>query len=100
MALIWFSVQLTTIRMRTLRTSRLDISECSIMFPLEGLWFIHIMIPCSEVMLNILLELVPWLRKQYDSIQGESDEAEMARLKFLLKWGGCLMMIESSTGPK
>ena len=33
-------------------------------------------IPFGEVMLNIWFELVAWLRGRYDSIQGESDEAE------------------------
>ena len=37
---------------------------------------------------------------RYDSIQGESDEAERARPKFLLKWGGFPMMVKSSTRRK
>ena len=54
----------------------------------------------NEVLLNIWFELVSWLRGQYDSIQGDSDEAERARSKFLLKWGGSPMMVKSSSGPK
>ena len=42
---------------------------------------------CGEVMLNIWFLLVAWLRVQYDSIKGESNEAERARSKFLLKMG-------------
>ena len=40
------------------------------------------------------------LRGRYDSIKGESDESEMERSKFLLKWGGSPMMVKSSTRPK
>ena len=51
-------------------------------------------------MLNTWFELVAWLRDRYDSIQGETEEAERARSKFLLKWGGSPMMAKSSSRPK
>ena len=57
-------------------------------------------LPSGEVLLNIWFELVSWLRGRYDSIQGESDEAERARAKFLLKWGSSPMVVRSSSGPK
>ena len=57
-------------------------------------------LPSNEVLLNIWFELVSWLRRRYDSIEGNSDEAERARSKFLLKWGGSLMMVKSSSWPK
>ena len=50
-------------------------------------------------MLNTWFELVAWLRDRYDSIQGETEEAERARSKFLLKWGGSPMMAKSSLRP-
>ena len=56
--------------------------------------------PSGKVFLNIWFELVSWLRGQYDSIQGESNEAERARSKFLLKWGSSPMVVRSSLGPK
>ena len=58
-------------------------------------------LPSGEVLLNIWFELVSWLRGRYDSIQGESDEAERARAKFLLKWGRSpIIVVISSSGPK
>ena len=57
-------------------------------------------LPCREVMLNIWFELVAWLRGRYDSIQGNTEDAERARSKFLLKWGGSPMMAKSSSMPK
>ena len=57
-------------------------------------------IPFGEVMLNIWFELVAWLRGRYDSIQGNMEDAERARSKFLLKWGGSPMMAKSSSRPK
>ena len=57
-------------------------------------------LPRGEVLLNIWFELVSWLVGRYDSIKGDSDEAEMARSKFLLKWGGSPMMVKSSTQHK
>ena len=57
-------------------------------------------LPSGEVLLNIWFELVSWLRGQYNSIVGNSDEAERARSKFLLKWGRSPMMVNSASGPK
>ena len=54
---------------------------------------------CNEVMLNIWFELVAWLRGRYDLIQGESEEAERARSKFLLKWSSSPMIVKSSSRP-
>ena len=56
--------------------------------------------PSGEVLLNIWFELVSWLRGQYDSIQGDSDAAERAWSKFLLKWGSSTMVGRSSSGPE
>ena len=57
-------------------------------------------LPSDEVLLNIWFKLVSWLRKRYDSIQGDLDEVERAWLKFLLKWGSSPMMVKSSSRPK
>ena len=57
-------------------------------------------LPCGEVLLNIWFELVSWLRGQYNSIEGNSDEAKRGRSKFLLKWGHSPMMVKSLSGPK
>ena len=57
-------------------------------------------LPSGEVLLNIWFELVSWLRGRYNSIEGNSDEAERARSKFLLKWGRSPMMVNSALGPK
>ena len=57
-------------------------------------------LPCGEPMVNIRFKLVAWPSEQYESIQRESYEVEMTRLKFMLKWGGSPMMVKSSTGPK
>ena len=48
------------------------------------------------------LSFVAWLRGRYDSIQGDTEDAERARSKskFLLKWGGSPMMAKSSSRPK
>ena len=49
---------------------------------------------------NIWFELVAWLRGRYNSIQGNTEDAERARSKFSLKWGGSPMMAKSSSIPK
>ena len=40
-------------------------------------------LPSSEMLLNIWFEVVSWLRRRYDSIQGESDEEERIRQFFV-----------------
>ena len=54
----------------------------------------------GEVLLNIWFELVSWLQGQYNSTQGESYATEIARSKFLLKWGSSPMVGRSSSGPE